>query len=42
MLVGKPAALFAATVASVMPAFVYTSFVVEEPAAYPWAALCFF
>ena len=41
-LVGKPAALFAATVATVMPAFVYTSFVVEEPAAYPWAALCFF
>jgi hypothetical protein len=40
--VGKPAALFAATTAAAMPAFVYTSFVVEEPAAYPWAALCFF
>jgi hypothetical protein len=42
MLVGKPAALFAATTASVVPAFVFTAFVVEEPAAYPWAALCFF
>jgi hypothetical protein len=42
MVVGRPAALFAATTAAVVPAFVYTSFVVEEPAAYPWAALCFF
>ncbi len=42
MLVGKPAALLAATASAIVPAFVYTSFVVEEPAAYPWAALCFF
>jgi hypothetical protein len=41
MLVGKPAALFAGITAAAGPALIYTSLVLEEPAAYPYAALCF-
>jgi hypothetical protein len=42
LLVGKPAALFAGVTAAAGPALVYTSLVLEEPAAYPYAALCFY
>jgi len=42
MLVSKPAALFAGVTAAAGPALVYTSLVLEEPAAYPYTALCFF
>jgi hypothetical protein len=41
MLVGKPAALFAGVTAAAGPALIYTSLVLEEPAAYPYAAVCF-
>lgn len=41
LLVRKPAALFAGVTAATIPALVYSSFVLEEPAAYPYAALCF-
>jgi hypothetical protein len=41
-IVGRPAALFAAMTAAAIPVLVYTSLVLEEPAAYPYAALCFF
>ncbi len=36
---GRPAALFAALGSVAVPAFAYTAFIVEEPLAYPWAAL---
>jgi hypothetical protein len=42
MLVGKPAALFAGVTAAAGPALIYTSLVLEEPAAYPYTALCFY
>ncbi|HEY5058581.1 MAG TPA: hypothetical protein VII51_06150 [Gaiellaceae bacterium] len=42
MLVRRPAALFAAAAAGAVPALVYSSYIVEEPLAYPYAALCFF
>lgn len=42
MLVGRPAALFAAVATVATPALAYSSFLLEEPAAYPTAALCFF
>jgi hypothetical protein len=42
LVVGKPAALFAGVTAAAIPVLVYTSLVLEEPAAYPYAALCFF
>lgn len=38
--VGRPAALFAALGSVAVPALVYSSFLVEEPLAYPWATLC--
>ena len=38
--VGRPAALFAATGSVAVPALVYSSFLVEEPLAYAWSALC--
>src|SRR5207253_10015991 len=41
MLVGKPAGLFAGVTTAAGPALVYTSLVLEEPAAYPYAAFCF-
>ena len=42
MLVRRPAALFAAAAAGAIPALVYSSYIVEEPLAYPYAAFCFF
>jgi hypothetical protein len=38
--VGRPAALFAAGGSVAVPALVYSSFLVEEPLAYTWSALC--
>lgn len=42
LVVGRVAALFAATGAAAVPALAYSSWIVEEPLAYPYAALCFF
>lgn len=42
MIVGKTASLFAAAGAGVIPALAYSSYLVQEPIAYPYAALCFF
>ncbi len=42
MLVARPWALFAAVGAVAMPSLAYAPFLVEEPAAYPWAALTVF
>ena len=42
MIVSKPWALFAAVGAVATPALAYAPFLVEEPAAYPWAALSLF
>ena len=42
MVVSKRWALLAAACAAAIPAMVYSSFLVEEPLAYPYAALCFF
>ena len=42
MVVGKTAALFAAAGAGAIPSIAYSSYLVQEPLAYPYAALCFF
>jgi hypothetical protein len=42
MVVSKPWALFAATGAATIPALYYSAMLIEEPLAYPWAALCAF
>jgi hypothetical protein len=42
MVVGRPAALFAAAAAAAIPAFAYSSMIVEEPLAYPYSTLCLF
>jgi hypothetical protein len=42
LVVGRTAALFAAAGAGVIPSMAYSSYLVEEPLAYPWAVLCFF
>jgi hypothetical protein len=42
MIVGRTAALFAAAGAGAIPSLAYSSYLVEEPLAYPYAALCFF
>jgi hypothetical protein len=42
MLVSKQWALFAAAGAAMIPALAYSSMVLVEPLAYPWAALCFY
>jgi hypothetical protein len=42
MVVGRNAALFAAAGAGAVPALAYSSYLVEEPIAYPYAALCLF
>lgn len=42
LVVSRPAALLAALGATMIPAYVYTSILVEEPLAYPWATLCVF
>ncbi len=39
MVASRPAALFAATATAAAPALAYSSYLIEEPAAYPWAAL---
>jgi hypothetical protein len=39
---GPRPALFAAAATAAIPALVYSSFIVEEPLAYPWATLCLF
>ena len=41
-IVGKPAALFAATATAAVPALAYSQVISEEALAYPYAALCFF
>jgi hypothetical protein len=41
MVVRKPWALFAAAGAAVIPSLAYSSWIVEENLAYPYAALCF-
>ena len=41
-IVGKPAALFAATGTAAVPALAYSQVISEEALAYPYAALCFF
>lgn len=42
MLVSRPAALFAAAASAAIPAFAYSSFLLEEALAYPYAILCLF
>jgi len=42
MIVGRKAALFAAAGAATIPSLAYTSYIVQENVAYPYAALCFF
>jgi hypothetical protein len=42
MVVGRPAALFAAAAAAAIPAFAYSSMIVEEPLAYPYSTLCLY
>ena len=42
MILSRPWALFAAVGAVATPALAYAPFLVEEPAAYPWAALSLF
>jgi hypothetical protein len=39
LVVARPAALLAALGSAMIPAYAYTSYLVEEPLAYPWAAL---
>jgi hypothetical protein len=41
LVVGRPWALFAAAAAGTIPALAYSSWLVEETFAYPYAALCF-
>lgn len=42
LVVRRPAALFAAASAAAIPSLAYSSYIVEEPLAYPYAGLCFF
>ena len=42
LIVRRPGALFAAAAAAAIPSLAYSSYIVEEPLAYPYAALCFF
>src|SRR5260221_3612163 len=42
LVVGRNAALFAAAGAGVIPSLAYSSYIVEENVAYPYAALCLF
>ena len=42
LVVGRTPALFAAAGAAAIPALAYSSWIVEETLAYPYAALCFF
>ncbi|MFN2628495.1 MAG: hypothetical protein ABR569_07660 [Gaiellaceae bacterium] len=42
LVASRRAALFAAAASAAVPALVYSSFIVEETLAYPWATLCLF
>jgi hypothetical protein len=42
LIVGRRAALFAATGAAVIPSFAYTGLIVEEPLAYAYSTLCLY
>jgi len=42
LVVGRKAALFAAAGAAAIPSLAYSSYIVEETVAYPYAALCLF
>jgi hypothetical protein len=42
LVVGRAPALFAATGAAVIPSLAYSSWIVEETLAYPYAAFCFY
>jgi hypothetical protein len=42
LVVGRNASLFAAAAAAAIPSLAYSSYIVEETLAYPYAALCFF
>lgn len=42
LVVGRKAALFAAIGAGAIPSLAYSSYLIEETLAYPYAALCFF
>lgn len=42
MIVSKPWAFFAAAATATIPALYYSSMLMEEPLAYPWATLCAF
>src|SRR5439155_8615572 len=42
LLVGRPAALFAAAGAGAIPSLAYSSYIVEETIAFPYAGLCLF
>ena len=42
MVVGRKWSLFAAAAAGAIPSLAYSSYIVEETLAYPYAALCFF
>ena len=42
LVVGRGPALFAAAAAAAIPSLAYSSYIVEETLAYPYAALCFF
>jgi hypothetical protein len=42
LVVGRAPALFAATGAAAIPSLAYSSWIVEETLAYPYAALCFY
>jgi hypothetical protein len=42
MLVSKRWAMFAAAAATLIPALAYSSMLMIEPVAYPWATLCFY
>ena len=41
-IVGRRAALFAAAAAVMIPALAYSSMILEESLAYPYATLCFY
>ena len=40
--VSRPASILAALGATMIPAYAYTSILVEEPLAYPWSTLCLY
>jgi hypothetical protein len=42
LVVSRPAAILAALAATMIPAYVYTSLLMEESLAYPWATLCLY